>query len=442
VHALRKYLEGWAEPDIALAGEVRRAYDRVLVVPAYAEGASFIDGYATAVRSSGGTTLTVVVANVPENAGADVHAEAARCRDELASRLTDVVPLTRGFFGTSDANGFDVLVVDRVSPGRRLPPKRGVGLARKIGMDVALALHARGNVRSPLLFFTDADASLPERHFVRPELSEAPDIAGALFPVWHVPAADPAVSAATALYEVSLRYYVAGLAHAGSPYAFHTYGSAIAVNAQAYAAVRGVPRRDAAEDFYLLSKLVKVGPVLRVPGAPIRVSSRRSARVPFGTGASVDRFATEAIRFYAPGCFDVLRAVLGALDGFGVHADLGRFYAELPATHVVTPFFDALGARDALATASVQSKTALARLVRVHSWFDAFRTMKLVHAVRDAMFPDVPFAEAIRHAAFVPRPTHDEPALTTLRVALHDAEHALPPLLGPTVLRYAGGAGA
>ena len=63
------------------------------------------------------------------------------------------------------------------------------------------------------------------------------------------------------LYEYSLRYYVAGLTYAQSPYAFHTIGSTMAVNAEHYASVRGFPRREAGEDFYLLNKLAKVGSV-------------------------------------------------------------------------------------------------------------------------------------------------------------------------------------
>ena len=46
--------------------------------------------------------------------------------------------------------------------------------------------------------------------------------------------------------------------YARSPYAFHTIGSTMAVSANHYAKVRGFPKREAGEDFYLLNKLAKV----------------------------------------------------------------------------------------------------------------------------------------------------------------------------------------
>src|SRR5690606_7285065 len=112
-----------------------------------------------------------------------------------------------------------------------------------------------------------------------------------LFPFRHEGPADEPVTRATELYEASLRYHVLGLAHAGSPYAYHSIGSTLAVQARAYALVRGVPKRSAGEDFYLLDKLAKVAPLLRARGEPVRIRARFSTRVPFGTGPAVARIA-------------------------------------------------------------------------------------------------------------------------------------------------------
>ena len=129
----------------------------------------------------------------------------------------------------------------------------------------------------------------------------------------------------TQLYEYSLRYYVAGLSYAGSPYAFHTIGSTLAVNAVHYARVRGFPRRQAGEDFYLLNKLAKVGSVRQLSAEtdcePIDIAARRSDRVPFGTGAAVGKLmelenpATEFL-LYHPAVFGLLRGWLGSLPAF------------------------------------------------------------------------------------------------------------------------------
>src|SRR6185295_2791724 len=105
----------------------------------------------------------------------------------------------------------------------------------------------------------------------------------------HEATGDAALDGAHALYEVRLRYDVLGLASAGSPWAMHAIGSTLAVGVEAYAAVRGFPRRMAGEDFHLLAKLAKIGRVVRAGGEPIRLRSRSSDRVPFGTGAAVAR---------------------------------------------------------------------------------------------------------------------------------------------------------
>src|SRR5262249_38957583 len=150
------------------------------------------------------------------------------------------------------------------APHHLLPEGQGVGLARKIGFDLAARLFAAGRLRSPFIHSTDADVRLPEDYFERAE--EGAIAAALVYPFSHRPEEDPVLARAVFLYEISLRYYVLGLAFAGSPHAYHTIGSAFAARASAYVSVRGFPKRDAAEDFYLLSKIAKVGPVFSLGG--------------------------------------------------------------------------------------------------------------------------------------------------------------------------------
>jgi hypothetical protein len=447
VHALRKYLGAWAEPEAKVAAAVERVYERVLVVPAYREDPRFLDGYTAAFAAAPGRALCVVVANAKDNIAAGEATECERLRDALVERLAGarlVSDAPRAFFGPLN-DAVDVVVVDRVGEGARLPAKQGVGLARKIGADLALAVHARGLIRSPWIYFGDADATLPGSYFERAHEVSRSDVSVALYPFWHAPGDEPEVTRATALYEVSLRYFVLGLGFAGSPYAFQALGSTLAVRAEAYAAVRGVPRREAAEDFYLLNKLAKVGTVARLAGEPIALRARRSDRVPFGTGASVTAFSAGGVRLYAPECFVALRETLSRLDAFAEHADVARFVSEVRGLGVAgQSVLDGLGAADietALGAASREAKTPAARRLRAHGWFDAFRTMKVVHALRDHAFPSVPWREALGRAPFVPpvEGTHeaeaDDSELTPLRRAMQTAEDSCSPWLGPAAFR-------
>ena len=165
---------------------------------------------------------------------------------------------------------------------RTLPLKQGVGLARKIGHDCLLRIWQRGRVGSRFLYSTDADVVLPPDYF-----SDQDERAVALISPFRHLAEERGLEHAIERYDSWLRYRVLGLAYAGSPYAFHTIGSTIAIAATAYAQVRGFPRRQAGEDFYLLDKLRKVGIVSHANHSPIMLSGRKSDRVPFGTGRAM-----------------------------------------------------------------------------------------------------------------------------------------------------------
>ena len=198
------------------------------------------------------------------------------------------------------------------------PPKQGVGLARKIGLDLALPLLDYGG-GDPLLVCLDADTLvqpdyLPAitRHFARSTAG------GAAIPYRHRPAADPAGQGAIDRYELFLRAYVLGLELAGSPYAFHTVGSAMACRASAYVASGGMNRRLAGEDFYFLQQVHKTSGVAPLAGTVVHPSPRSSHRVPFGTGRAVGDMLAEGeqrLLFYQPVCFFDGGGVAGVRGG-------------------------------------------------------------------------------------------------------------------------------
>jgi hypothetical protein len=331
----------------------------------------------------------------------------------------------------------DVLCIDRAHPERCFPDGQGVGLARRIGCDVALALYAAGRVEDPFAYCTDADAELPASHFAGP--AQGADVAGLVFPFWHEPGGDPPIDAATALYELGLRYYVDGLAQAGSPFAFHTVGSALAVRATAYAAVRGFPKRLAGEDFYVLNKLAKVGTIARVAQAPIRLRSRASLRTVHGTGAAAVRLAAQAdasaTPFYHPGIFPLLGLWLGALERFARTRQLALVRAELGAaagenSAALQGVLDELGAWPALAQAASQCHGAPALLGRLHTWFDAFRTLKLVHGLRQRGWGSLPFRDALAGSACCSSEQARQATIDELRSLLLEREARRAALLG------------
>ncbi len=313
--------------------------------------------------------------------------------------------------------GRDLLMVDRFSDGRKLPAKGGVGHARKIGADLALNLIHRQRIGTGWIHCSDADVQLPDTYFTfSNNLRDAGSGYSALvYPFSHIDdpgrAESAEVVAATRLYELSLRYYVAGMKYACSPYAFHTIGSTMAVSAVHYAQVRGFPRREAGEDFYLLNKLAKVGAVLELDEGPdneaIRIESRRSDRVPFGTGAAVNRITALAdpmggFRFYDPAVFELLKLWLLALPSIWLSGSVdlspGVFPQQQgnrqnPNLQLLLAGLDAMKTGQALGHAFRQSKSLDQFTRQLNTWFDAFRTLKLIHYLRDEGLPSISYAE-------------------------------------------------
>jgi hypothetical protein len=277
-NAVDKYLRVYAEP---IAGQWQQIeggpWERAVVVPARDEAADFVRrGGLDAVPG----TLLIVVVNASAHSPLDVRDTNARTIHALRS--------------SPSTDSTTVVCVDRNTEGLELPADRGVGLARKVGLDLALALWARGRVASSWLRTTDADARLPRSVSRSAEPVDEAHAVAAHTPFWHdASGTDPDLDRAIALYEVWLRWHVAGLRWAGSEDAYPSIGSCLAVRADAYAQVRGVPRkRTAGEDFHLLSKLAKLGPIARPRSERIHLAPRLSARVPFGTGPGVrDRLA-------------------------------------------------------------------------------------------------------------------------------------------------------
>lgn len=282
--------------------------------------------------------------------------------------------------------------VDAASAGRELPPKQGVGLARKIGLDLALPL-LNYHADNPLLVCLDADTLvqpdyLPaiNRHFA------CSSAGGASIPYCHRPAADPAGQAAIDRYELFLRCYVLGLELARSPYAFHTVGSAMACRASAYVTSGGMNRRLAGEDFYFLQQLHKSSGVAPLSGTIVHPSPRTSHRVPFGTGRAVgDMLALgeQRLLFYQPAVFSIVEKWLACVarnPGADAASLLSSAARIAPVLH---QYLEQAGFRVSWDNLKKNNRESAKLTAAFHDWFDAFRTMRLIHELSDRAYPRI-----------------------------------------------------
>jgi hypothetical protein len=394
--AIAKYCAGFAEAEIQQLTDfpAQVFFRHVIVVPAYRENTDFLQRLQSLAATTADTLLILIV-NQPERD--------ADCRHSKA--LLDAA-LTSGNLRWQNAqmnlvewqNGSAVLTVDRFRAELRIPDKQGVGLARKIGCDLALALQQRGRLLTRFIHNSDADAFLPDDYLIRTQNLD--QVSGALFPFRHRTDTSP-TGTATALYERHLRYYVAGLTWAGSPYAYHTIGSCMAISIAHYAQVRGFPKRAAGEDFYLLNKLTKLAPLARLPGSPIELQARGSSRVPFGTGPAVDRIlaldSPAEFTSYDPEVFSDLKILLDAFDDLWQNRARGAWWlAQLPSR--VRDACLALNIDSLFDHLCTQVRDEEQALRQIHAWFDAFRTLKFIHHLQAHHFPAMALTRALVRA--------------------------------------------
>ena len=320
-----------------------------------------------------------------------------------------------------------LLVIDRFSLGRQIPAKQGVGLARKIGADIASAFIHKGNIASRWIHSTDADVKLPSDYFLATQSIEQPLASAALLYPFEHRCTDLTLQPFINLYEFKLRYYVAALQHSGSLYAFHTIGSLMCINADSYASVRGFPKRSAAEDFYLLNKLAKVGSIQSLKQPIIEVEARLSNRVPFGTGPALSHIKEmtnplDQYCFYNPRSFVDLSMWLSLASPLwqnrqryqtdGLEHTL-RFIsaASICTTNIDTANIDTTNGPEPdqtqrlikvlqelkletfLAHGFKQCSSEAAFQKQLMHWFDGFKTLKFIHLMRSYFYEDIRLQE-------------------------------------------------
>ncbi|MBN2311108.1 MAG: glycosyltransferase family 2 protein [Candidatus Hydrogenedentes bacterium] len=410
---IEKYLRKKADLDTRplVAGPLD-GIDQVVVIPVRAERDYLfetLDSLAANPAAGRARTLVICVVN---NAPPSLAPETAADNREALARLDALV---------RQPGGLRLAYVDASSPGREFGAKEGVGLARKIGLDFGLHVMHRAGATRPLLLSLDADTLVEPGYLaaVRTHF-ETHDAHAAVVAFAHR-LGDPAhhdLAAAIVCYELSLRYYVLGLAYAGSPYAFHSVGSTMVCTGDAYASVSGMNRRQGGEDFYFLQQLAKTGGVGRIHSTTVHPSPRPSARVPFGTGPRVRRFLDgrqDEYLVYHPACFEVIKGLIELIEA-GPARDAAPILADADAVHpLLKAFLDANGFGDTWGRLQRNAAGPRALVAQFHCWFDGFRTLKLIHFLRDHAFPQQDMFQAIARMLEIAHHDSAETGRTPLR---------------------------
>ena len=450
-----KYLEVYAEPESKWATTILEQiaparWDYVVAIPACGED-EYLPGALQSIANcqavcNKSKVLCVVVLNGNQAREEEFKASNKKMREWFAKHT---MPVASGLNadGTCPQSlvswqGIEILIVDRSLDSWLIPSDQGVGMVRKIGADIALMLISAGKIADLWIHNTDADAMVPNDYFLRtsklPVASEGitKEASCYIYPYQHIPDARmqqkeheiywPAMT----YYELWLRYYVAGLQWAGSSYAYPSIGSLLACHSLAYARTRGFPKKMAGEDFYFQNKLAKMGAMINLKGKPIRLLTRPSSRVPFGTGQGTINIsqlnqAGHQYEVYHPLVFDFLKGFLTATGDWllasekttaeketGFHRALEKclpafVQKDIDPVRWLQNFLIELQVFKNLEAAEKRSKSPEGAIQQFDDWFDGFRTLKLIHRLRDDLYGSLPLIDALQVSHFLHKPGQD-----------------------------------
>lgn len=180
---------------------------------------------------------------------------------------------------------YPITILDYATKGKGWQGKKhGVGWARKALFDHILQLADDDDVIVSL----DADTHIPELYFnALYERYYKTSVSVISNPYFHLLTEDDRANRAILRYELYMRNYAINMFMIQSPYNFTAIGSAISIRVSALRKIGGITPMKSGEDFYLLQKLRKMGPVSNRNEIMVYPAARFSSRVYFGTGPAM-----------------------------------------------------------------------------------------------------------------------------------------------------------
>ncbi|MCZ7602527.1 MAG: hypothetical protein M5R37_06655 [Melioribacteraceae bacterium] len=380
---IKQYLEKRAN-EKWLNFNVDQKFNLVVVVPAIKELDNIsilIDSLSQNDEEAKSKSLILFVINNSEQS-----------LDDVVNNNKHSLTLLKKLKHDANTHALNIEYIDASSKGRELPAKdAGVGLARKIGMDQAL-LYA-DYLSQSLIVCLDADCKVESNYLSTLLNYTNKDIKAGVIKYAHEMDNEAIIN-----YEMFLRYYVLGLKFADSPYAYHSIGSCMVIDPITYVKIGGMNKKKAGEDFYFLEKAAKLVEIISIDETTVIPSSRKSWRVPFGTGQRMTRFykkVRDEYVLYDPQSFIILKKFLQLFlsdDNYSSQKILSETKLICPELHqfLVNNNFES-----AYQQISKNSKSAEQLNRQKKIWFDSFKTLKLVHFLRDNGYPEMPMFDAL-----------------------------------------------
>ena len=381
------YLDKRASNIWNIENDYKKYFQYIIVVPAIAESSNLpklIKSLEKNDKLELHNTLLLIVVNNSVSSSEEVKKENQKTLSYLRKIKSKV----------------NISFIDATSAGKEMDDKNGgVGLARKIGMDLALSKFDYLSINKNIILCTDADCTVDSDYVskISQEFNRN-NLEAAVVNFSHDISGRDEETKAIICYEIFLRYYALGLSYAKSEYAFHTIGSTMLCTPDAYVKVEGMNKRKAAEDFYFLEKLAKIFPIGEIKSTSIHPSKRGSWRVPFGTGKSVDRYLSNSrdeYLLYNPKSFVILKTWLEVLNDTLISDQSALMKISKNIHPALLDFLTQQDFENFINKVLLKNNNPTEIEKQKHFWFDAFRTLKLIHYLRDATYPNINMFSAI-----------------------------------------------
>ena len=383
-----KYLNKYSSDKWNTYSTNSKLYKTIIVIPAIAELENLTSLIESLIQNDDkyfNETLILFVINNLESTS-----------EEIKINNRESMELLKAYVNKS----LNINFIDASTEGKELNEKDGgVGLARKIGMDLALTLFDYSTKKQNLLVCLDGDCTVEENYITTiRNYFDRNKISAGYVNFKHSDILDDANERAIINYEIFLRYYVLGLIYAESPYAYHSIGSTMVCDSESYIKVQGMNKRKAAEDFYFMEKLSKITKIIKINGTAVLPSSRGSWRVPFGTGQRVNRFLDDVQNeyiLYSPKSFGVLKEWVKLFySEENLSADE---YLEQSKKNSESLFNFLISNNLKKNWGKILENSSSNQQIQKQKslWFDGFRTLKLIHYLRDTEFPSLNMFDAL-----------------------------------------------
>jgi hypothetical protein len=166
-----------------------------------------------------------------------------------------------------------------------------------------------------------------------------------------------------------------------------------------YVKVGGMNKNKAGEDFYFLQKIYPFGNIRFLKNTCVKPSSRPSWRVPFGTGAAIQKIVnSESLVFitYHPEQFEALKIFVNFCEGFyqGEFEQINIAISSLPL--YFKNFLEQNGFFEKITEINNNSSSLQSFIKRFYSWFNAFMVIKYLNYSRVQLKTEINICEAAR----------------------------------------------